>query len=41
MDLIKLEKQVKYMAYIIDIDPKQDHFKITKYKYQRKNINAK
>ena len=27
------------MAYPLDIDTKQDHFKITKYKYARPNIN--
>jgi hypothetical protein len=27
------------MAYPLDIDTKQDHFKITKYKYQRADIN--
>ena len=27
------------MAYPLDIDTKQDHFKITKYKYVRPNIN--
>ena len=27
------------MAYPLDIDTKQDHFKITKYKYQRSDIN--
>ena len=27
------------MAYPLDIDLKQDHLKITKYKYQRADIN--
>ena len=29
------------MAYPLDIDTKQDHFKITKYKYARPNINQR
>ena len=29
------------MAYPLDIDTKQDHFKITRYKYQRADINLR
>ena len=34
-----VNKRSGVMAYPLDIDTKQDHFKITKYKYVRPNIN--
>ena len=34
-----VNKSSDIMAYPLDIDTKQDHFKITKYKYARPNIN--
>ena len=34
-----VNKSSDIMAYPLDIDTKQDHFKITKYKYVRPNIN--
>jgi hypothetical protein len=34
------EKQSKIFAYPLDIDIKQDHFKITRYKYLRSDVNA-
>ena len=34
-----VNKSSDIMAYPLDIDTKQDHFKVTKYKYVRPNIN--
>lgn len=28
------------MSYPLDLNPSQDHFKITKYNYQRSDVNA-
>ena len=28
------------MSYPLDLNPSQDHFKITKYNYQRRDVNA-